>query len=114
MANQLISVKEYKDFIKDGQSIILFKSNWCRTSIMMAIAFDKLAKKYVSTQAKFAKMDIDNFNEVVEHAKVGAIPEFLIYKDGKVEGRQHCTQSENLETFLREFIIKEYQEDDSY
>lgn len=111
MANQLISVREYKEFIKEGQGIILFKSNWCRTSIMMAIVFDKLAKKYGSI-AKFGKIDIDAINEVVQHARVSAIPEFIFYKDGKLEGRQHCTQTENLETFFKEYIIEK--EEDEY
>lgn len=99
MVELIINIKDFKEFIEEGFCCLLLKANWCKTSLMLAVSFDRLAKKY-RHRIKFGKIDIDSFKEYVAYEKVGAIPECIIYEDGKLISRSYCTQEEDLETFL--------------
>ena len=105
MAVQLISLKDFRDFIQEGQCIIILGTCWCKSAVMMSIIFDKMHEKY-QNNFKFGKVDVENFCEIVNLVKVGAVPEFLIYKDGKLQSREHCTKAEELELFMDKFLEK--------
>lgn len=101
--NQLISSKDYKDFVANGNRIIILTTAWCKTAVMMSIIFERLYPKY-KQYMEFAKVDVDNFPEIIQHERVGAVPEFLIYKDGKLHCRKHCTHNESIEQFIDKFL----------
>ncbi len=82
MTVNLINLDEFREFVRDGPVIILFQSTWCRTSVVMALAFDKLAKSYL-TKVRFGKVDVDNVKDVINLAAVGAVPECIIYQGSK-------------------------------
>lgn len=103
MATQLINVKDFKEFIANGRGIILLTTTWCQSAVMMGVYFDKFSEKYKNS-LKFGKIDVDNLQEIIEFEKVGAIPEFLIYKDGKLDSRQHCVRFIDLEEFISKFV----------
>ena len=72
----------------------------------MSLIFDKLALKYNGFM-NFAKIDVDNYKEIIGHAKVGAVPEFLIFKNGELISRKHITKGELLEDYILCFRDRE-------
>lgn len=110
MATTLISFDEFKNCTKSDHVIILFKSNRCEPSMRMMTFFDKFAVKY-NKRLKFAKIDIDEIKEVVYSVNVGAIPECIVYKKGKLESRQLCTMG-NLEKYIQDFLSSDDEEED--
>jgi thioredoxin-like negative regulator of GroEL len=110
MATTLISFDEFKNCTKSDHVIILFKSNRCEPSMRMMTIFDKFAVKY-NKRLKFAKIDIDEIKEVVYSVNVGAIPECIVYKKGKLESRQLCTMG-NLEKYIQDFLSSDDEEED--
>ena len=102
----LLNHKEYTDFIQNGRSILIFTTSWCKSAVVMSIVFDKLAAKHKDF-LKFAKVDVDNYKEIIKHANVGAVPEFLIYKDGQLISRKHITKGEFLEKYIDKFLERE-------
>lgn len=105
MAVQLISLKDFRDFIEKGDSVIIIGTCWCKSAVMMSILFDKMYERYIG-KFKFGKIDVDNFIEIVQYVKVGAVPEFLIYKNNELQCRKHCTKAEDLEIFLDKYLEK--------
>lgn len=100
MAESIISIKDFKDFVREGTSCILLKANGCKTSVRMGVAFDKMAVKY-SSFVRFGKADVDTLREVVQYLKVGAVPEFIFYRNGQELTRKICTQDDELEKLIR-------------
>ena len=108
----LVNEKDYTEFIKNGRKIIIFTTSWCKSAIMMSMIFEKMAIKY-QRFLNFAKIDVDVYKEIVTHAKVGAVPEFIIYKDGELISRKHITREIDLEDFIIKFRERENYEDES-
>ncbi len=112
MVSLIINTTDFKDFTnQEGLSCVILKANWDKTSLKMSVIFDRVALRY-QNQIHFAKLDIDNFTDVVKAEKVGAIPEFLIYSNGKVVSRRHCTQETDLDNFLKKLVMEMGKEED--
>jgi thioredoxin 1 len=51
---------------------------------MLGPVFDKIATQY-KNRLKFGKIDIDQFSRISEYERISAIPELIIYENGKFE-----------------------------
>ena len=70
----IINSSDFLDFThQEGLSCVILKANWDKTSLKMSVVFDKLALRF-QNHINFAKLDIDNFKDIVKAEKVGAIP----------------------------------------
>ncbi len=59
---------------------------------MLGPVFDKIATQY-KNRLKFGKIDIDQFSRISEYERISAIPELIIYENGKFEksiSKWHC------------------------
>ena len=65
-----------------GVTIIDFWAEWCGPCKMMAPVFQKVAEEYAG-KVKFAKMDVDQNQDVPTKFMVRSIPTFIIMKDGQ-------------------------------
>jgi len=59
---------------------------WCLPCIKIAPMIKKLAKKYKG-KIVFGKLDVDKNEATADRFKVNAIPNLLIFKNGKLVGR---------------------------
>jgi len=74
---------EFEDFIKDGVVLVDFWADWCMPCLMMGPIVDEIGKKFEG-RAKVGKVNIENSQELAQKFNVSTIPNFIVFKDGKV------------------------------
>jgi len=74
---------EFDDFTKEGVVLVDFWASWCMPCLMMAPIVDELGEKFKG-KAKVGKIDIDGNQEIAQKFNVSTIPNFVLFKDGKV------------------------------
>lgn len=80
---EITSLSQYENAIKSAKvSVIDFYADWCGPCKAVAPGYARLAesKKNVAT---FYKCNVDNNQDVSQHAGVSAMPTFAVYKGGK-------------------------------
>ena len=73
----------FQDFVKDGIVLIDFYADWCMPCVMMSPIIEDMSEKF-SGKIKFAKVNIEDNNEIAQKFNVNSIPNFVIFKNGKV------------------------------
>jgi len=68
-----------------GIAVVDFYADWCGPCKVMAPVLEEVSKKM--HEIKFAKVNIDDQQEIAEEYDVMSIPTFIIFKDGKEAGR---------------------------
>jgi thioredoxin len=77
----LTSLATYETIIKrPGLAVIYFTAAWCGPCRMVAPKVDELAALY--GQVRFAKVDVDEAQEIAQRAGVSAMPTFHFHRDG--------------------------------
>lgn len=74
---------EFDDFIKEGVVLIDFFAEWCMPCLMMAPVIDDLSEKFKG-KIKFGKVNVADNEEIAKRFNVSSIPNFTLFKDGKV------------------------------
>lgn len=82
MAEELTNGK-FDDFIKEGVVLIDFYADWCMPCVMMGPIVDEVAEK-LKGKAKVAKVNVEDGQEIAQKFNVSSIPNFVLFKDGKV------------------------------
>uniref|UniRef100_A0A7V3ZV71 Thioredoxin n=1 Tax=candidate division WOR-3 bacterium TaxID=2052148 RepID=A0A7V3ZV71_UNCW3 len=73
-----------KEILKcDTLVFIDFWADWCMPCKMMMPIVEELAKEYQG-KVKFAKVNVDEENELAERYQVMSIPTFIFMKNGKI------------------------------
>merc|ERR1712048_771830 len=73
----------FKTFIgADKPSLIDFYADWCGPCKAIAPELEKMAEKYTGVQ--FAKVNVDDNEEVAAQEEISAMPTFKLYKSGKL------------------------------
>lgn len=78
-----LSTGEFENFIKDGIVLIDFFADWCMPCLMMAPVVDELAEKFEG-KIKFGKINVSDNESVAQRFNVSSIPNFTVFKNGKV------------------------------
>ncbi len=73
----------FEEFIKEGLVLIDFFADWCMPCLMMAPVIDELSDKFKG-KIKFGKVDVGENQELAQKFNVSSIPNFILFKDGKV------------------------------
>lgn len=80
-----LDVDSFEDFISKGQVVVDFHAEWCGPCKMMGPHFKKAAETIKGV--KFAKVDIDNNQELAQQYEVMSIPTTIFFKDGEMVDR---------------------------
>ena len=95
---------EFESFTKNGNVLIDFFAEWCMPCVMMAPVIDELADKFKG-KIKFGKINIEDNQKLADKFGVRSIPNFILFKDGKIVGQFFGAMSaEDFEEKLKKFI----------
>jgi thioredoxin 1 len=93
----------FDELVKEGVTVVDFFADWCMPCIMMAPVFEELSEKM--SEVKFAKVNVDDNEELARKFRVMSIPTMVIFKDGKeVERLIGSRPADFLEEKFRSFL----------
>ncbi len=96
--------KEFDSYIKNGTVLIDFFAEWCMPCLMMAPVIDELAEKY-NGKIKFGKVNIDSEGALANKYGIRSIPNFVLFKDGKmIDQFVGAMSEENFDGKLKKFV----------
>ncbi len=83
----------------EGITIVDCWAPWCGPCRMMSPIFEELAGEM--TDIKFCKLNVDDNREIANSYRVGGIPNFLMFKNGKaVASRVGGSLKEDLQDWI--------------
>lgn len=99
-----LSEKEFDGFTKKGLVLVDFWAEWCMPCLMMAPVMEEISGKFKG-KIKFAKINVDENPKISEKFKIRSIPNFILFKDGKIKEQFVGAMSEeDFEDKLKEHI----------
>lgn len=79
-----LDLDSYDEYVSsDTLTVVDFWANWCGPCRMLAPNFEEAAEELGST-VHFAKLDVDEAEDVAVGLNVMTIPTLLFYKSGKI------------------------------
>lgn len=75
----------FKDFIAKGKVVVDYWAEWCGPCKMLGPIFEELSKEM--TDIKFAKVNVDENQDLSAEAAVRGIPTSILYNNGTEVGR---------------------------
>ena len=101
---ELANGKEFESFTKKELVLVDFSADWCMPCVMMTPVMEELGKKFKG-KIKFGKIDVDENNELAQKFRVFSIPNFVLFKDGKMAERfVGALPAEDFEEKLRKHL----------
>ncbi len=76
---------KFGEFIKEGTVLIDFYADWCMPCVMMGPIVEEVAEKF-NGKLKVGKVNVEDGHEIAQKFGVSSIPNFVLFKDGKVVG----------------------------
>ncbi len=83
MVTELTNGK-FTEFIKEGTVLIDFYADWCMPCVMMGPIVEDVAEKFEKKKLKVGKVNVEDGHEIAQKFGVSSIPNFVMFKDGKV------------------------------
>jgi thioredoxin 1 len=74
---------KFAEFIKEGNVLIDFYADWCMPCVMMGPVVEEVANKF-GKRLKVGKVNVEDGHEIAQKFNVSSIPNFVLFKDGKV------------------------------
>ena len=78
---KILESNEFDNAIASGVVLVDFYADWCGPCKMLAPVIEGLADKM--TNVSFYKLNVDNSSDIARRYGVQAIPNLIIFKDGK-------------------------------
>lgn len=95
---------KFDEFIKEGTVLIDFFADWCMPCVMMGPIVDDISEKFKG-KIKFGKINIEDNQELAQKHNISSIPNFILFKDGKVIDQFVGSMSEDeLEEKLNSYL----------
>ena len=95
---------EFENFTKDGIVFVDFFAEWCMPCVMMGPVMEDLSEEF-KDKVKFGKINVDDNSEIASKFGVSSIPNFILFKDGKmVEQIMGAMSQENLSGIIKEYL----------
>jgi len=82
MVTELTNGK-FNEFIKEGNVLIDFYADWCMPCVMMGPIVEDVAEKF-KKKLNVGKVNIEDGHEIAQKFDVLSIPNFVLFKNGKV------------------------------
>ena len=82
MVTELTNGK-FNEFIKEGNVLIDFYADWCMPCVMMGPIVEDIVEKFAK-KLKVGKVNVEDWHEIAQKFNVSSIPNFVLFKDGKV------------------------------
>ena len=85
----MLNIKSKEEFVelsKEGLLVVDFYADWCGPCRMLSPVMEELAVEF-ENKAKFAKLNVDNVDEVAAAFRIMSIPCVVFIKDGKEVNR---------------------------
>lgn len=79
---KILNSNEFDDVIANGIVLVDFYADWCGPCKMLAPVLEGISEKM--TQVEFYKINVDTSSDIASRYGVQAIPNLIIFKDGKV------------------------------
>jgi len=77
------TIGNLRDLLRTGKPVVVeFWANWCGPCHKMAPILRRLAKEY-DEQVIFAKVDVDNNQDLAEQFTIRSIPTLVLFRNGK-------------------------------
>ncbi len=70
-----------------GVALVDFFAPWCGPCLIMEPILEQLIKDYKDKSVKIAKINIDENQQTAEKYQIASIPTFILFKQGKIEGK---------------------------
>ena len=80
-----LNTDNFKKEIGSGKVIVDFWAEWCGPCKMLGPIFEEASKEI--EDVKFAKVNVDENNEIAAEVGVRGIPTMVLYKDGQEVSR---------------------------
>ena len=78
------SVKEFQEFEKDGQTVLVdFWASWCGPCRMVAPIIDQVADEY-EDKVPVLKVEVEDQREISERFEILSVPTLAVIKDGEI------------------------------
>jgi len=99
-----LTAKEFDEFIKKGVVFIDFFAEWCMPCMMMSPIIDDVSERFKG-KIKFGKVNVGESQEIAQRFNISSIPNFTIFKNGKVAEQFIGSMSEeDLDIRLKKFL----------
>ncbi|HJX50100.1 MAG TPA: thioredoxin [Candidatus Nanoarchaeia archaeon] len=99
-----VSNAEFEKFVSKGVVLIDFFAEWCMPCMMMTPIIEELSDKFKG-KIKFGKVNVGESQELAQKHNVSSIPNFVLFKNGKVVEQFVGSMSEDdLEEKLGNYI----------
>ena len=96
--------EEFEEFVSSGFTVVDFFAEWCMPCLMMAPVIDDLSETFKG-KIKFAKVNIDDNQELAKKFNISSISNFVVFKDGEsIEQFVGAISSEEFENKLNKLI----------
>ena len=82
---ELTSMTFDQEISKNELLLVDFWAEWCGPCKSMHPVFTKMAKKY--KQIRFARINVDNSQDIAQRYSVQSIPAFIMFRNGDVVNR---------------------------
>lgn len=83
MVATIKSTEEFAEALKyEGLVVVDFFATWCGPCKVIAPLLDKFAAEY--SNAKFIKVDVDEFGSIASEYEIASMPTVLFIKSGEV------------------------------
>jgi len=104
-AEMEVTYEEFREIINNSHKLVVidFFAEWCMPCLMLAPVIEELADEI--KEVKFAKINIDDNEELSKRFSISGIPCLIIFKDGKEVDRIIGNQnSEAIEERIRGYL----------
>ena len=81
MAVKTVTSEDFEKTVTDNDIVVVdFWATWCQPCVRFAPVFEKLSEKH--DDATFAKLDIDENNELAGQLGITAVPTLMAFREG--------------------------------
>ncbi len=103
MVEELTNSK-FNEFVEKGLVLIDFFADWCMPCVMMTPIIDDIAEKFKG-KIKVGKVNVEENQELAQKYNISSIPNFIIFKEGKViDNFSGSISEEELENKLKGYL----------